>query len=157
MAITVQITFNKDLEVTCDVKTAFDLLVDVPKTTALYPKLDKLVNIEGSTYRWEMAKIGAAGLNFQTVYTVKYTNDGAARINWEVVEGNKNDNAKVSGGWIITSAGDKKTKIAFTTEAALDLPVPSLMKKVVDPVIRMEFESQTNAFLAKVKEALSKG
>ena len=157
MAITVQITFNKELEVTCDVKTAFDLLADVPRTTAFFPKLDKLVNIEGSTYRWEMEKIGAAGLSFQTAYTVKYSNDGAARINWEVVEGNKNDNAKVSGGWIITSAGDKKTKIAFTTEAALDLPVPSLMKKVVDPVIRMEFESQTNTFLSRVKEELSKG
>jgi len=156
MAITVQISFNKDLEVTCDVKTAFDYLVDVPKTTALFPKIEKLVPIEGQTYRWEMAKIGAAGLSFQTAYTVKYSNDGAARINWETIEGNKNDNAKVSGGWIITSAGDKKTKIAFTTDAALDLPVPSLMKKVVEPVVRLEFESQTQTFLNNVKDALNK-
>ena len=31
------------------------------------------------------------------------------------------------------------------------------MKKVVEPVIRMEFETQTNTFLTRIKEALSKG
>lgn len=154
MAITVAVTLSKSFEVACDAKKAFDFLVDVPTTTSIYPKLDKLVHIEGQTYRWEMAKIGAAGLSFQTLYTVKYTNDGSSKINWEPVAGGKDENAKISGGWVIKSAGDKKCSIAFSTEAALDLPVPRLMKAVVEPVVKAEFEGQVNEFIGNIKKKL---
>jgi carbon monoxide dehydrogenase subunit G len=155
MAITVSVSLKKDFEVNCDAKKAFDLLVDVPKTTALYPKLDKLTRVEGETFRWEMAKIGAAGLSFQTAYSVKYSNDGAGKINWEPVTGNKNDNALISGGWVIKSAGDKKCSICFSTEAALDLPVPRLMKAVVEPVVKLEFEGQVNQFIENIQKSLT--
>lgn len=154
MAITVAVSLNKSFDVACDAKKAFDFLVDVPATTSIYPKLDKLVHIEGQTYRWEMAKIGAAGLTFQTMYSVKYTNDGSGKINWEPVAGGKNENAQISGGWVIKSAGDKKCSIAFTTEAALDLPVPRLMKAVVEPVVKAEFEGQVNEFIGNIKKKL---
>lgn len=154
MAITVAVSLSKSFEVACDAKKAFDFLVDVPGTTAIYPKLDKLVNIEGQTYRWEMAKIGAAGLSFQTIYTVKYTNDGASKINWEPAAGAKDDNGKISGGWVIKSAGDKKCTITFSTDAALDLPVPRLMKAVVEPVVKSEFDSQVSEFIGNIKKKL---
>ena len=61
MAVNVNVSISKSFEVACSAKKAFDQLVDVASTTKLFPKLDKIVQLGNDVWRWEMAKIGAAG------------------------------------------------------------------------------------------------
>lgn len=152
MAVKVKVSIDKSFDVACSQKKAFDQLVDVAGTTALFPKLDKIVDLGGEVWRWEMAKIGAAGISHQVKYTVKYTNDGASKIDWNPAPGD--GNAEVSGGWTIKAKGDNACTIAFTSTGEFEMPVPRLMKGIAEGVVQSEFNGQVGTFIDRVKEKL---
>lgn len=60
MPVNVNVKIEKSFKVACSAKNAFDQLSDVADTVALFPKLDKIVDLGDEVWRWEMAKIGAA-------------------------------------------------------------------------------------------------
>lgn len=97
MTVTVSVNLEKTFDVQCSQTKAFSQLVDVASTAAMFPKLDQIVNLGGDTWRWEMAKIGVAGISHQVKYTVKYTNDGRTKIDWSPLENDSEGNALVRG------------------------------------------------------------
>jgi len=114
------------------------VLADVPTSASFFPHLDRLIDLGENTYRWEMAKIGAAPLNIQTIYASKYVSDKAkGSVVWTPVEGE--GNARVSGHWKVT-AHKNATRITLQIKGELELPLPGLMKMVVAPVVASEFE-----------------
>ena len=152
MAVNVNVSISKSFEVACSAKKAFDQLVDVASTTKLFPKLDKIVELGNDVWRWEMAKIGAAGISHQVKYCVKYSNNGSTTINWDPTAGD--GNATVSGGWVITAKGDNACKIAFQSSGEFEMPVPRLMKGIAEGIVKSEFDAQVGTFLDRVKAKL---
>ncbi|NMM15157.1 MAG: SRPBCC family protein [Rhodoferax sp.] len=150
MTINVNIDLGYEFEVNASAKDVFDVLSDVPTSASFFPKVDKLVALGDDVYRWEMAKIGIAQINLQTIYASKYVaNRAKGTVVWTPVQGE--GNALVSGSWKIT---DKKTAtlIVLQITGDLTLPLPGLIKMVVAPVVEAEFEKMIEQYIANLTQ-----
>lgn len=148
MAVTVKVELGYEFAVKASAKDVFDVLSDVPTSASFYPKVDKLVDLGGGAYRWEMEKIGLAQVNLQTVYASKYvSNKAKGTVVWTPVKGE--GNALVSGSWKITD-NKKSTQLVLTIEGELTIPLPGLMKMIIAPVVEAEFEKLTEQYIANL-------
>lgn len=145
MAIKVSIDLGYEFAVKANFATVFDTLSNVPESASFFPKVDRLVDLGNNTYRWEMAKIGLAQVNLQTIYASQYTSNKAkASVLWAPVE--SEGNALVSGSWKITDK-KKATHLVLKLQGELTLPLPGLMKMVVAPVVEAEFEKLVEQYI----------
>jgi carbon monoxide dehydrogenase subunit G len=145
MTVTVDIDLAYEFAVKAPFAEVFDLLCDVPASVSHFPKVDKLVDLGGGVYRWEMAKVGTAQVNIQTVYASKYVSDRKkGSVVWTPVQGQ--GNALVGGSWKIV---DRKTRteVEFRVQGTVDVPLPGLMKMVVVPIVRGEFEGLIEKYI----------
>ena len=152
MAITVKIDLGYEFAVKAKAAEVFKLLSDVPASAAHFPKLHKLSDLGDQRYQWEMDKVGTAQVNIQTVYASQYSSrwdsaKGVGTVQWVPVKGV--GNALVGGHWKITDQ-KKSTAIEFAVAGSLDVPLPSLMKMVVAPVVEAEFEKLVDQYIAKL-------
>ncbi|HLV78426.1 MAG TPA: SRPBCC family protein [Marinobacter sp.] len=153
MAITVSIELSRELEIPAGYDEVFDLLADVPRSVSHFPKVDRLVDLGGNAYRWEMEKVGVDKHAIQTVYACTYHADKAAgTITWQPVKGE--GNAEVSGAWTIRALSDSATNVRFQTSARLTVPLPSLLKLAISPVIKHEFNGLVDTYMNNLKNAL---
>jgi carbon monoxide dehydrogenase subunit G len=145
MTITVAIDLGYEFTVKAPYKDVFDVLSDVPTSAGFFPKLDKLTDLGGNSYRWEMAKVGTAQVNIQTVYASKYVSNRAkGTVVWTPVKGE--GNALVGGSWKITDQ-KKSTALEFKVSGTVDVPLPGLMKMVVAPIVKSEFEGLVEKYI----------
>lgn len=148
MTVNVSIDLEYAFEVKAKFADVFDLLANVPESAKFYPKVDKLVDLDGGTYRWEMEKIGVASINLQTIYASKYVaNKAKGTVVWTPVKGV--GNAEVSGNWKIKD-NKKSTALVLQVKGDLAIPLPGLMKMVVVPVVEGEFEKMTDKYIANL-------
>jgi len=152
VAITVSIELNRELEISAGYDEVFELLADVPRSASYFPKVHKLTDLGGNTYRWEMEKVGVDKHAIQSVYASKYVaNKDAGKITWEPVKGE--GNGLVRGSWALTAKGDKVTALKFQTSAELTLPLPGLLKLAISPVIKHEFNGLVDTYMKNLKAA----
>jgi carbon monoxide dehydrogenase subunit G len=145
MAITVDIDLGYEFEVKAPFKEVFEVLSDVPTSASFFPKVHKLTDLGGGAYRWEMEKVGTAQVNIQTVYASKYvSNKAKGTVVWTPVKGE--GNAQVGGSWTMTD-NKKSTALQFRVNGTVDVPLPGLMKMVVAPAVKSEFEKLVEKYI----------
>ena len=145
MTVTVAIDLGYEFAVKAPFKDVFDVLSDVPTSVSHFPKVDKLVDMGDGVYRWEMAKVGTAQVNIQTVYASKYVSNRAkGSVLWTPVPGV--GNALVGGSWKISDQ-KKSTALEFKVKGTVDVALPGLMKMVVVPVVQGEFEKLVEKYI----------
>ena len=145
MAITVDIDLGYEFEVKAPFKDVFAVLSDVPTSVSHFPKVHQLVDLGGGVYRWEMEKVGTAQVNIQTIYASKYvSNKAKGTVVWTPVKGE--GNALVGGSWKITD-NKKSTGIVLKIQGEVSVPLPGLMKMVVVPVVKGEFEKLVEQYI----------
>jgi carbon monoxide dehydrogenase subunit G len=154
MAITVTINIEKEFKVPASIDTVFEVLADVPKSASHFPKVDKLVDMGDNVFRWEMEKIGVDKHALQTIYACKYVGDKeAGKITWTAVKGV--GNGEVNGHWALKTTSDGGTSITFITEGKLTLPLPSLLKLAISPVVKHEFTALTETYIDNLTKTFS--
>ena len=152
MAITIAIEISREFDLDASFDDVFDLLADVPRSASYFPKVDKLEDLGDNAYRWEMEKIGVDKHSLQTVYACKYFSDrDKGKIWWEPVRGE--GNGQVQGHWVLTRKGDNQTHAVFRTQAELTLPLPSLLKLAISPVVKHEFNSLVDTYSRNLQGA----
>ena len=152
MTVTVHIDLGYEFEVRAKYDEVFAVLSDVPRSVSHFPKVEKLTDLGDGVYQWEMQKVGTAQVNFQTVYACKYGSDKAkGLVKWTPVKGV--GNAQVGGSWKITDNKGKSTTLVLKTEGTVDVPVPGLMKLVVEPIVASEFEKLVEKYIANLVKA----
>jgi len=145
MTVTVDIDLGYEFAVKAPFKEVFDLLSDVPTSVSHFPKVHKLVDLGGGVYRWEMEKVGTAQVNIQTVYASKYVSDRKkGTVVWTPVPGE--GNALVGGSWKIADK-KKSTAVEFKVNGTVNVALPGLMKMVVVPIVRGEFEKLVEKYI----------
>jgi len=145
MTVTVAIDLGYEFAVKAPFKEVFDLLSNVPESVSHFPKVDKLVDMDDGVYRWEMAKVGTAQVNIQTVYASKYVSDRKkGSVLWTPVPGV--GNALVGGSWKISDQ-KKSTALEFKVSGTVNVALPGLMKMVVVPVVQGEFEKLVEKYI----------
>lgn len=152
MAITVSIELNRELDLPAGYDRVFDLLADVPESASHFPKVHNLVDLGDNTYRWEMEKVGVDKHAIQSIYACKYYADkDNGKITWEPVKGE--GNGIVRGSWTLKAKDDNTTSVKFQTSAELTVPLPSLLKLAISPVIKHEFNSLVDTYMNNLKKA----
>ncbi|MCL7943448.1 SRPBCC family protein [Marinobacter sp. ATCH36] len=152
MAITVSIELNRVLDLPAGYDKVFELLADVPESASHFPKVHKLVDLGDNTYRWEMEKVGVDKHAIQSIYACKYFADkDNGKITWEPVKGE--GNGVVKGSWTLKAKDDNTTSVKFQTSAELTVPLPSLLKLAISPVIKHEFNSLVDTYMKNLKKA----
>jgi len=152
VAISIAIEISRDFDLAGSFDEVFELLADVPRSASHFPKIDKLVDLGDNAYRWEMEKIGVDKHAIQTVYACRYFSDREkGQIWWEPVKGE--GNGVVAGRWQLQSDGDSNTRVSFHTQAELSLPLPSLLKLAISPVIKHEFNSLVDTYTRNLQAA----
>lgn len=148
MSITVKIDLGYEFDVKAKAAEVFEVLSDVPESVSHFPKVEKLTDLGGGVYQWEMEKVGTAQVNIQTVYASKYVSDAArGTVKWTPVKGV--GNAQVGGNWKIVD-NKKSTGLTLAIQGEIDVPLPGLMKMVVAPVVEGEFEKLVEKYLANL-------
>ncbi len=152
MAITIAIDLSREIDIPGSYDEVFELLADVPRSADHFPKVDKLVDLGNNVYRWEMEKIGVDKHSIQSVYASQYAADKETGvITWEPVTGE--GNGVVRGSWTLTAKGDDLTHASFKTKAELTLPLPSLLKLAISPVVKHEFNGLVDTYMNNLKKA----
>lgn len=152
MTVSVHIDLGYEFEVWAKFDEVFAVLSDVPRSVAHFPKVQKLADLGDGVYQWEMQKVGTAQVHIQTVYACKYSADKAkGLVRWTPVPGI--GNAQVGGHWKISDQKGKSTKLVLQTEGTVDVPVPGLMRMVVEPVVAAEFEKLVEKYIANLVKA----
>lgn len=145
MAITVKIDLGYEFDVKATTAEVFAVLSDVPESVSHFPKVEKLTDLGGGVYQWEMEKVGTAQVNIQTIYASKYVNDKAkGTVKWTPVKGI--GNAQVGGNWKIVD-NKKSTGLSLAIQGEIEVPLPGLMKMVVAPVVEGEFEKLVEKYI----------
>ena len=145
MAVSVDIDLGYEFTVKAPFDEVFDVLSDVPTSVSHFPKVELLVDMGKGIYRWEMEKVGTAQVNIQTVYASQYVADRKkGSVVWTPVKGV--GNAQVGGSWSVAKA-KKGTAITLKTQGTVEVPLPGLMKMVVVPVVKNEFEGLVEKYI----------
>lgn len=149
MTVSVHIDLGYEFEVRAKFDEVFAVLSDVPRSVSHFPKVHKLTQLEDGVYQWEMEKVGTAQVHIQTVYACRYTADKAkGTVKWTPVKGV--GNAQVGGSWKITDHKGKSTKVVLHNEGTVDVPMPALMKLVVEPLVTSEFEKLVEKYISNL-------
>ena len=149
MSVNVPIVLGYEFEVRSGFDAVFALLSDVPRSVAHFPKVEKLTDLGDGVYQWEMQKVGTSQVNIQTIYASKYASDAAkGTVKWTPVKGI--GNAQVGGSWKIADHKGKSTKVVLKIDGVVDVPVPGLMKMVVEPIVASEFEGLVEKYIANL-------
>lgn len=149
MTVSVRIDLGYEFEVKAKHDAVFAVLADVPKSVSHFPKVDKLTDLGDGVYQWEMRKVGTAQVNIQTVYASRYVSDAArGTVQWTPVKGV--GNAQVGGSWKISDHKGRSTRVVLQIDGTVDVPVPGLMKLVVEPVVTAEFEGLVEKYIANL-------
>ena len=149
MAVSVHIDLGYEFEVKAKHDAVFALLSDVPKSVSHFPKVSRLTDLGDGVYQWEMQKVGTSQVNIQTIYASKYASDAAkGTVKWTPVKGI--GNAQVGGSWKIADHKGKSTKVVLKIDGVVDVPVPGLMKMVVEPIVASEFEGLVEKYIANL-------
>lgn len=145
MVISVEIDLGYEFEVKANISDVFEVLADVPTSVSHFPKVHQLVDLGGGVYRWEMEKVGTAQVNIQTVYASKYVaNKAKGTVVWTPVKGE--GNALVGGSWTLKD-NKKSTAIELKIKGTVEVPLPGLMKMVVGPIVKNEFEGLVETYI----------
>ena len=148
MAVTVHIDLGYEFDVKAKASEVFEVLSDVPESVSHFPKVEQLTDMGDGVYKWEMEKVGTAQVNIQTVYASKYvSNKAKGTIVWTPVRGI--GNALVGGHWKIKD-NKKSTGIELKIAGEITLPLPGLMKMIVEPVVESEFEKLVDKYIASL-------
>jgi carbon monoxide dehydrogenase subunit G len=148
MSITVKIDLGYEFDVKAKAAEVFEVLSDVPESVSHFPKVEKLTDLGGGVYQWEMEKVGTAQVNIQTVYASKYVSDAArGTVKWTPVKGV--GNAQVGGNWKVVD-NKKSTGLTLAIQGEIEVPLPGLMKMVVAPVVEGEFEKLVEKYIANL-------
>jgi carbon monoxide dehydrogenase subunit G len=149
MTVSVHIDLGYEFEVKAKFDEVFAVLSDVPESVSHFPKVQKLTDLGDGVFKWEMQKVGTAQVNIQTVYACKYASDKAkGSVKWTPVK--DIGNAQVGGYWKIADNKGKSTKLVLQTQGTVDVPVPALMKLVVEPIVASEFEKLVEKYIANL-------
>lgn len=154
MAFTVDINLQRLLVTSCSPAVAFSLLSDVPRSAAHFPKVEKLADVGGNAFRWEMEKIGIGGYTLQqTVYACQYRDDASAgRIFWTPIEGV--GNAEVEGEWIV-SPNENGATVRLNTRGRLTVDFPAFLQFALSPLVQMEFTGMVDRYIENLGKTLS--
>lgn len=155
MSFTVTININRTLKTAASLEKVFELLSNVARSGSFFPKVEKLIDLGNNTWRWEMERIGIGEHTLQqSIYACKYTSDKDRQtVAWTPVEGI--GNAIVEGKWDVTPMHEG-CKATLQSKGIITVSLPGFLDFLLSPLIRMEFESIVDQYIANLEKEFTR-
>ena len=150
----VTVLFLRTIMVPASPEQAYEVVADVPDSVAHFPDLMALVP-ENAGYTWYFDPRSVSGYTTQTVYACQYhTDESTLSVSWTPIKGV--GNAEVSGYWTIepTNPG---TKLSIDYKLVLSLDLPSLVRRIAEPVVIRENTALMERYLENLKTTFEGG
>jgi len=145
MSITVPVYVKKTFEVEYSGEEVFKILSDVPNSVSHFPNISRIDNIGKNAFQWEMKKSVVASLNIETVYSCNYSyNKDEGWVKWNSRQ--INGGGKMDVKWVIDPKKGA-TKIEFSSDGMLEIPLSSIFKLIVTPLVISEFENMVDKYI----------
>jgi len=150
MSLDIPIAVAYEFEVRAPYAEVFGVLADVPASASHFPQVERLVELARGAYRWDMQPVGPPPYSLQTVYACRYVSSKSrGTVAWTPLEGI--GNATVAGSWTLVR-GKRSTALTLDIDARLHTPFPALLRVVVEPVLRAEFERLVELYVDNLIE-----
>lgn len=154
MTVEVSLAVERSAPITATPEQAFALLCSIPDSAAHFQGLEALVPEQGG-FTWRLQKTGVGNLSLQAIYGCRYTPDPATRtLHWVPLEGV--GNTRVTGSWRVVTGPDG-TRIHISNRMVLTLPVPRLMRGLVEPFVTRESARLIERYVENLGKTLSGG
>lgn len=148
MSFVLDIEARYAFEVNASFEEVFALLSDIPRASHLHPTLDRIIDLGGGKYRWEMKKFGTERFNIQTIYSCIYTADRqSGTITWKPLSGD--GNALVDGSFTLKQLS-QGTQVDACINSTATLPIPAVMKNLVYQFIVGESKKMNEKYIANL-------
>jgi len=153
MTVRTSIDLTRRFSVQAPLAQVFALLSDVPASARHFPQLERLVDLGGGVYRWQMQKVGAPPVLMQITYDCLYVADAdCGTVRWTPAGGTGSAGAtEVSGHWQLT-ARNAATDLALAIRARMALPLPAFTTKLVAPRVEAEFARMVDQYIASLRQ-----
>jgi hypothetical protein len=153
MAAKVEVPYKHRWECPRDIDTTFRYFADfntaVPQN---FPGIDKFEEIRPGVFLWTFQQIGYGGYELNIKLATKFDLEAPGEIRiTPVAEPNA---SRLQGSWRFTAQGPK-TIIDFNFTLEIELPIPSFLKKMADPVVNKEITKLFERYVADVAKHLS--
>lgn len=153
MAFTLDLELTRVITLNCDFDRAFDFFSNVPEMGKLFPRVEKLEDMGGGSWKWTIQEMGVSKYTLGVIYGAKYSFDKQkGLVTWTPVSGVGNG---VSNGRVEIKAKGDKTEVNFSTTLKLTVPFTSLAKPVIKPFAASQFNANLDKFQKNVEGALS--
>ena len=153
MAFIVSTTVERSFQANCNAKKAFDVLSNASEVMQAFPKLQQFTETKTGVWLWETEKLALGTLSHAIKGHVHYQNNGANQIAWQPAPGD--NNAQLSGQWSIKGQGDNSCQIALVSKGDYDIPLPALIKRMVETALNTELNKIMDDFVLGVQKKLS--
>lgn len=117
--------------------------------------VEELEELADGRWRFTLEEMSAKGISFQGEYTVRY-HHGDDRVWWDPA-GDESDNMKADGAIRIEERADDRTKIYYDETMSVDLPIPSLMTRVFNPIVSRLVKKGVESMVDCAKAKLEAG
>lgn len=151
MAVKVDIPFKGNIEVPGPLESVRAYVTAWEQNLVRnFPGLEKLEPKGPNEYTWIFQNFSYQSISFTLKTTTRFEVQGnVARI----IPSGTDEMATFSGEW--TFSGSEPTRVRFTAQMELELPIPKLMKAMAQPLARKELGGLMERFLKNVEKNYS--
>lgn len=152
MSVTIPISVTRDFYTDAPIQKVYEVLADVPTSIGHFPQVEQLVSLGDDRYRWEMERMGTQNHHFQVRYVTRYTRSEQEKwVRWvPVPEGN----GSFRGCWELSQEGNR-VRVHFENEGHLELPLPRLSRRLIQPFVLRQFEDLIEGYIANLQQTFS--
>jgi len=147
-------TAEREFEVECSADRVAAFFADPGQFEHCVPDLDRLEQIEDDIWQFTLEELSAKGVSFQGEYRVAYRRDGDEVV-WEPTDVDKN--MKSEGKASVEQLGGDRSRVVYEETMSVELPIPSLMTKVFNPIVSREVRKGVEQMLDCAKQTLEDG
>jgi carbon monoxide dehydrogenase subunit G len=152
MSFIVSTTVERSFQASCNAKKAFEFLSKASEAMQVFPKLQQFTETKEGVWLWETQKLALGNLSHAIKGYVQYKHNGENHIAWQPAPGESN--AQLSGHWSIKAAGDNACNIALVSKGDYDIPLPSLIKRMVETTLNTELNKLMDEFVQNMQKKL---
>lgn len=128
----------------------FNFLANVENINSLFPKLAEKNKKSEETWQFKFQPVEVSGVNHAIECVVRITDDKKSNMKWEPPE-NTTANSKVIINWTVQEDGISNSIVTIELRGRYEVPVPRLMQRLAETVIKAEVEGHVNTAAEFIK------
>jgi hypothetical protein len=149
VAIKIDIPFARAIKSQKNAQETFEFFSDLPKAIqAYFPGIEKLNWLNPSTLEWTFQNISYQSFNLAIQFATEVKISPMQSV--ELLPAKGPYKSSLTGSWRVLPGGSVDFNVVFRIE----LPVPFLMKPMIDPIAKREISRLFEQYVNHVEQAL---